>query len=364
MERGKIKVSVIIPVYNAEPFLREALDSVTAQTQQEMELLLVENGSQDQSLPIMQEYQKRFPWIRILKGDGISSGTARNIGLEVAAGEYILFVDADDYLPDPQTIHRYVRAAEQTGADLVAANYARLWDGRILPAKKHSTFSGYRPQSEEFCFRGFFSTGTLSYVWGKLYRTAFLRENGLQFSDLPYAEDKLFNMQCCLCGAQYVFVEEIGYIYRKNDASISWQYRPDSVESWIRLMQLLEEWCQEKEKSSECSAWMMWCTLFFAAFFDAKMEYRQNSKKSLRAIRNILGRYGKDPIGKAAFAALAKRKTTTKLEQKGWKLMIRSFSLGMRAQCYLLLAIGIRLLLHFQIDERLSDTGIRKEEQE
>ena len=102
------------------------------------------------------------------------------------------------------------------------SNYARLWKGRFLPAETHQTFSVYHRDSEEFRFRGFFSVGTLSYVWGKLYRRSFLEENGLRFEDFPYAEDKLFNMQCYVCRAKYAFIEEIGYVYRRNEASVSY----------------------------------------------------------------------------------------------------------------------------------------------
>lgn len=86
---------------------------------------------------------------------------------------------------------------------------------KILPATKHQSFALCSPSSEEFRFQGFFSVGTLSYAWGKLYRREFLRNHQIYFADLSYAEDKLFNMQCYICDAKYAFLEDIGYIYRK-----------------------------------------------------------------------------------------------------------------------------------------------------
>lgn len=79
-------------------------------------------------------------------------GEARNQGLEKAQGEYVLFLDSDDYLPDASVMQRYVRMAEQTDADIVVANYARLWNGKMLPAVSHASFSRYHRNSQEFQF--------------------------------------------------------------------------------------------------------------------------------------------------------------------------------------------------------------------
>ena len=79
-----------------------------------------------------------------------------------------MFADADDYLPDKDIFCKYINLAEQTDADIVVSNYARLWKDKILPATKHQSFALCSPSSEEFRFQGFFSVGTLSYAWGKL----------------------------------------------------------------------------------------------------------------------------------------------------------------------------------------------------
>lgn len=100
-------------------------------------------------------------------------------------------------------------------ADIVVGNYERLWNGRRFAAASHTSFSELNPDSEDFRFQGFFSVGTLSYVWGKLYRKQFLEKNEAVFENLPYAEDKLFNIQCYLCNPKYAFIQETGYIYRK-----------------------------------------------------------------------------------------------------------------------------------------------------
>ena len=201
------KISVIIPVYNAEKYISETLDSIIKQSYKNREIILVENGSKDRSSDIIQEYEEKYQEIHMIKGVGKGPGSARNRGMEFASGEYIIFVDSDDYLPDTDIFDQYVHAAEQTDADIVVSNYARLWDGKLLSTVKTQSFALSGPLSEDFCFQGFFSVGTLSYVWGKLYRRSFLEKNQITFTDITYAEDKLFNMQCYVCEAKYIFLQ-------------------------------------------------------------------------------------------------------------------------------------------------------------
>lgn len=353
------KISVIIPVYNAEKYIRETLNSIINQSYKNWEIILVENGSEDKSPDIIREYEKKYPEIRMIKGPGKGPGPARNRGLKLAKGDYIVFADADDYLPDTEIFRKYISIAEPTGADIVVSNYARLWEDKILPASKHEAFALCSPSSEEFRFRGFFSIGTLSYVWCKFYRSEFLKKQQISFSENSYAEDKLFNMQCYICDAKYAFLEDVGYIYRKNDMSVSWQYRPDSVENWFKLVYELKSWIEKKDKDPKEYTSLIGYLLIFAAFFDGKMEYMQH-KKSLWAVRKVLKKYGSNPMGRKAFTELADRRKKLQITQKLWKIMIRTFSLGMKWRWYLLMSVGIKILVSCRVDERLSDTGLRK----
>lgn len=354
------KISVIIPVYNAEKYLEKAVQSVVDQSYTNWELFLIENGSKDESLKIAKEIAEKNEKIQLIEEKNRGVGFARNIGLKNSTGEYIVFIDADDYLPDQNVFQRYINIAVQTRSDIIISNYARLWGEKILPAAGHELFSVYNPDSEEFRFRGFFSIGTLSYVWGKLYRKSFLNTNQIVFSDFEYAEDKLFNMQCYICGARYAFVEERGCVYRKNDNSISFRYHENSSDCWIEIARTVKQWIEEKKQNPENYIDLVYYTIFFASFFDGKMEYMQH-KRSLRAVRKILKIYGQDTLGKECFQKLFSDKRFSQLEQPMWKIMIKGFSMGMKFQRYLLLAIGIKMLIDFRVDERLSDTGLREE---
>ena len=138
--RAEKKASVIIPVYNAEKYLAEAIDSVIGQSYQPMEILLVENMSGDHSMDICRNYEKKYENIHVYEEKKAGCACARNRGMEEAEGEYIIFLDADDYLKNPDIIKKWINALEKENADIVIGNYERLWDGKLLTAAGHETF--------------------------------------------------------------------------------------------------------------------------------------------------------------------------------------------------------------------------------
>lgn len=107
-----IKVSIIIPVYNAEKYLRECLDSAVSQTIGEKEIICIDDGSSDGSYQILRKYQERCPCVRILSQDNRGAGEARNAGLKAASGEYVSFLDADDFYLEENALEKMVCACE------------------------------------------------------------------------------------------------------------------------------------------------------------------------------------------------------------------------------------------------------------
>lgn len=361
LEDQKRLISVIVPVYNAEAYLEEMIKSIIEQTCQEWELILIDDGSTDHSPEICRRYAEKNEKILMRHIKHLNSGIARNYGLQLAAGKYVMFVDADDYLAESTVMQKMLDEAEAAENDITVCNYFRLWKGRLLEAAGHEHFSVYSSDSEEFRFRGFFTIGTLSYVWGKLYRREFLIENGLSFYDVIYAEDKLFNLQCYLCNPRYSFLDMRGYVYRKNEQSVSHQYKPNLGDCWIRIAYILDEMMRKTHQSELISVYrgLIQYILFFGIFFDAKMEYI-NHGKSIAAVRNLLAEYASDQLTRQTFRSLITEKRIHGLKQGIWIVVMRMFSLAMSLHWFWLLAIGIKLLIDFRIDERLSDTGLRE----
>ncbi|MGN0777348.1 MAG: glycosyltransferase family 2 protein [Candidatus Ventricola sp.] len=191
------RVSVIVPVYQVEAYLPRCLDSILAQTFTDYELILVDDGTKDNCPAIMQAYAQRDRRIRQIhkKNGGLSS--ARNAGLDAARGEYIAFVDSDDYVA-PKWLEEVVRAADETGAQQVLYNYALVVDGQ--EQGPYLRFASEKIDVDRLGLANYFYQYWMPYrhgqeAWSKLYRRSVIEENSLRFApnDEIFAEDTLFS---------------------------------------------------------------------------------------------------------------------------------------------------------------------------
>jgi len=190
-------VSVIVPIYQVEKYLPKCIDSILAQTFHDFELILVNDGTKDNSPAIMQAYAERDPRIRLVHKENGGLSSARNAGLEVASGEYIAFVDADDYV-DPTLLADTVAAMKQSGADQVLFNYRQVFDNQVCDAYLH--FEDEVIDLEKLGLAQYFYRYWMPYkhgqeAWSKLYRRSVIEDNSLRFepNNEIFAEDTLFS---------------------------------------------------------------------------------------------------------------------------------------------------------------------------
>lgn len=237
-------VSIILPVYNAQSHLARCVGSICAQTYRNIEIIILNDGSKDQSLPVCEEFRQKDP--RILLVDKANSGVSdtRNLGLKLASGKYVEFVDSDDYL-DPDFTERLVAAAEENEADFVIAPYKMVIPaGASKPEQvldkiqdELGVMSVARPpEVREYGFlpAGVYNKDTFalrlmdkpasyfySVLWNKLYRRDILTGNDIQFvSEMRWAEDLVFNLRYIQYAERFVAIDKPGYYYVQNPQSI------------------------------------------------------------------------------------------------------------------------------------------------
>ena len=202
-------ISIIIPVYNAARYLRACIDSILSQSFNDYELILVNDGSTDESLSILSEYEKTYSAIKLIDGPNEGVSKARNKGLARASGDWIAFVDADDYLL-PGALTTLSQRALTTNADVVLANAMKLKDGQM--SLLHSWPDEVLP-CDVTSIRHFA-------LWGYLFRADVIRENKVRFIDgLAYSEDRLFIYQLIPCCREIAYCREAVYVYRLNTTS-------------------------------------------------------------------------------------------------------------------------------------------------
>lgn len=199
------KVSIIIPVYNVEKYIERCIDSVLTQTFKDFELILINDGSKDHSLKIMNNYKKDA---RVIIIDQENQGPAktRNRGIKEAKGKYIMFIDSDDYI-DEDYIENYYDTLKEDDYDLVIGGYQKI-NGNEIEFKR---------QLIEGEFSKYMVTGPVS----KLYKKSFLTKNKITFLDTTASEDVYFNLLAYSKNPKIKIIDNIGYYYIYNPTSLS-----------------------------------------------------------------------------------------------------------------------------------------------
>jgi len=202
-----IKVSVIIPIYNAYDYLRPALDSVLDQSLTDIEVICIDDGSTDHSLEIIKEYQKRDHRIRIVTENNAGVSTARNKGLVRARGEYIIFLDADDFYHPDLLLKTYNRA-EADNLDITLVRFD-LFNNKTLkfsPSidEEHGDIYKDGAVASKNEYPNYILSSVSGYVWNKLFRASFLKEKELMFAPELYVFEDTYFVCCAMSLAERV----------------------------------------------------------------------------------------------------------------------------------------------------------------
>nr|WP_321302565.1 glycosyltransferase family 2 protein [uncultured Trichococcus sp.] len=213
-------VSVIIPIYNVEKYIHSCIGSVLEQTYENLEILLVDDGSLDNSASICDEYALLDNRVKVIHKENGGLSDARNCGLHAARGEYIHFLDGDDYI-EHILIEKAVKEASENNADVIIWGYYadfvtehEILQNTVEHRIKYGIFDKNNlkeiPLTEELI-------GILGYAWNKLYLRSFLIDNNFSFlKGLSLIEDITFNSPVLSCAKKIVFLEEplIHYMQR------------------------------------------------------------------------------------------------------------------------------------------------------
>lgn len=347
-----IKVSVIVPVYKTEQYLKECMDSVLKQDYPYIEIILVDDGSPDNCPALCDWYAESFPNVRAIHHENCGLGLSRNAGVKASSGEYIFFLDSDDCIDGERAIHLLVEQAEAKKADIVTGSFRRFNDKMVSKTNFHHLQDGSYTKTIDFRFKGFYRYGHLAYNWGKLYRKSFLEKYNLQCRAYPFTQDKAHNMACCAYRPVYAFIDESVYLYRVNEESVTFRYKENFMPVWISIATDFHKFLKERGIPNKFGDLMAF-HIFFGSFFLVKQELGHKKHGILSSTR-ILKQYGKHPFVKKAMAALAKGKYVRKITPLSWKLVVRTAAILFTLHLYWPLACGIALLRKLQIDERIT----------
>ena len=214
------KVSVIVPMYKVEEFLEACVDSIISQSYQNIEVILVDDGSPDNCGAIADRYAQKDSRVKVVHKPNGGLSDARNAGMDVATGDYLMFIDSDDLMM-PDAIKVLEEKITKESADYVIANYTncteegKLWEKPVFSLEKYSEFDlSIKDYTDSFFIMN-------SGVWNKMFNRKFVEDLKLRFIIGLPAEDAMFTTYCFIKSKKVCYIPNIVYAYRQRGAGTS-----------------------------------------------------------------------------------------------------------------------------------------------
>ena len=280
MTKKTPRLSVIIPVYNARQYLKQCIGTVLRQEVGELEVICVDDGSTDGSLELLRLLEREHPRLRVFAQENRSAGAARNLGLAHARGEYVHFLDADDYLA-PGIYPHVLKLLESSRADVCLFQYSTL-DNATGEVRRQPCLLDYEGKVLTFHRKPAFFLCNMVSAWNKVYRRSFLEAHALRFDEVVCGNDRGFYFSMLAAGGRMVLSSACGVFYRVNNAaSLTGSNR------WRHFDSLFTAWETSEHamagETEEIRAMLLDCVLrdLLAVFRAAPPEHREEAARVL-----------------------------------------------------------------------------------
>lgn len=280
-------ISVIVPVYNVEKYLPECIESIINQTYKNLEIILIDDGSPDNSGKICDEYAGKDNRIKVIhkKNEGVSE--ARNVGMEVAKGNYLTFVDSDDWI-ESVYIETLLKTLMENKADYVTCGYNRVYQNEIEKINNSGKRIVY--DTKEYLMNLLNVQLGYGFCHMKLIKRDIIGNNKFD-KKLVVGEDAFFNIKLCKNLKKAVVIEEALYNYRFNSNSVVRKYDANYVEKYRKSMEamynyIMDEYKEEKEVKQCLYNYIAYHVLLIAVNYCFNPN-NKNKIKSLKSIYNV-----------------------------------------------------------------------------
>lgn len=219
MNEKQYLTSVIIPIYNCEKYLSRCLDSILNQTYKNIEIILVDDGSTDSTPNICKEYICENKNIVYFRKNNAGVCSARNKGIELSKGDYLLFVDADDYISS-NYIEKLVNYAIKNHSEMVKTGYTLIDKDKKSETKNNYSEQNIKKINKDYTL--FLTSSYFGYVWGTLIDSRIIKNHKIMFDkNLKFAEDLLFIFECFKKCQIVSYLNDVGYYYCENVESMT-----------------------------------------------------------------------------------------------------------------------------------------------
>ena len=293
------RISLVIPIYNAERFLGECLASLAKQTFRDFEVIAVNDGSTDGSLALLRRLEKEYGFLRVIDQENGGVSAARNNGMAAARGEYLGFVDADDYV-SPRYLERLYRTCVETGAEIACCYYFYKFDAPEFlweyPFRCHGVFN--RTEAMNLLLH---DTQMQGLMWNKLFLRSLFTEHNVTFPAMNCLEDMIAMHRLFPYINRLAVIDEPLYYYRKHGASALSRITPSKINDFTKAMVLVREMLEEEGRFGQYERSYRallkktsTCCYLYTIKMHARQLRPQGCLRNLRALRRAFRYYGSE----------------------------------------------------------------------
>lgn len=329
MVENKDLVSVIIPMYNAEKSIEKCVGSIIQQTYTNLEIIIVNDGSVDNSPYIVENFQKNDHRVKLINKKNEGASAARNTGLEYCTGDYIYFIDSDDYV-DKEIIEVYLSAMK--GKDMVIGRLYDVYEEQIID--RYHIEENVESMDDKAYLKRMAKGFNTTYFGGlvnKLYNAKIIREHCIRlFTDVSYREDQMFNI-CYLSYVKRVGIVSKPLYYYQRDIGESLSDNKRTEYKWIMFQKALNNFiqlCVEKGNYEECKEYINNAIAEQIIWPTQEIIAKYKRKEAIRKLKEV---YTKENIEAIKSAKMV-----------SYTIKIAKISIGM--QSYTLMYILIKLM--------------------
>lgn len=304
-DEQKSVISIIVPIYKAEKYLEKCLASIQSQTYRNLQILLIDDGSPDACGEICEEYAKKDQRIQVIHQENSGVSSARNTGLREAAGDFVAFVDPDDYISEDMIETLYIEAVE-SGSDIVACCAMIITDKGLV---ENSFFSQQEVEGtlvaketailqlvSNRIFSGAGRFIDIGVPWGKLYKRSLISSNGLKFNvDLRRMQDNIFNLYAFQYANRISYLDEPLYFYNTTNTQQEFNKYVEDADTLFKNLAFETEAFLEKYewqlKQDFQQAYALKATLFLLSILNSKIfheKYEASTEKKLNEARELV----------------------------------------------------------------------------
>ena len=299
------KIAIIVPIYNAEKYLSACLESCIKQTLRDIEIICVNDGSTDESQKIVDAFAKKDHRVVSIEKENGGLSSARNVGIEAANAEFVMFLDSDDFISENACERVWLEALEAY-TDIITFNTkifpdkptANAWMYETLTKVQTKRYWGFEPAVL------FSEPGAKPFVWRQAYRKEFLDANNLRFDEtIKFGEDTVFQMEAFPHGESFAFIEDVLYHYRwyrEGSMMAVANADPDSkIDKHLLMLERITEYWNKQNWLEVCGDWYLNWLLDFS-MPDIQRLPGKNAEKHLIRLNRLLDKYNLEDCWQSA----------------------------------------------------------------